>query len=159
MTENILHPWKQETIIRHTQRLLLSYKYWTGKSLLDTDGTPELIAQALWEAPFIVFSHGMESDPIYNYGNRKALDLWEVDWEQLTQMPSRYSAEPMEQEERVRVLNEVTSNGYISNVGGVRVSRSGKRIRVSNFTIWNLLDENQQKCGQAATFNEWEYIQ
>ncbi len=158
MTENILYPWKQETIIHHTQRLLWSYKYWTGKTLLDIDGTPEAIAQALWEAPFMVFSHGTESDPIYNYGNRKALELWEVNWEQLTQIPSRYSAESMEREERLRVLNEVTSNGYISNVGGVRISRSGKRIRVSDFTIWNLLDENQLQCGQAATFKEWEYI-
>ncbi|NET24441.1 MEKHLA domain-containing protein [Okeania sp. SIO1I7] len=159
MSQNILYPWKQETIIRHTQRLLWSYKYWTGKSLLGVDGTPEFIAQALWEAPFIVFSHGMESDPIYNYGNRKALELWEVDWEQLTQMPSRYSAESMEQEERLRILHEVTSNGYVSNVGGVRISRSGKRIQVSDFIIWNLLDENQQQCGQAATFKEWKYIQ
>lgn len=158
MTENTLYPWKQETIICHTQRLLLSYKYWTGKCLLDINGTREAIAQALWEAPFMVFSHGMESDPIYNYGNRKALELWEVDWEQLTQMPSRYSAESMEQEERLRILNEVTSNGYVSNVGGVRISRSGKRIQVSDFTIWNILDENQQECGQAATFQEWQYI-
>lgn len=159
MTQNISSPWKQETIIRHTQRLLLSYKYWTGKSLLDVDGTPEFIAQSLCEAPFMVFSHGMESDPIYNYGNQKALELWEVDWEQLTQMPSRYSAESMEQEERLRILNEVTSNGYVSNVGGVRISRSGKRIIISDFIIWNILDENKQKCGQAATFKEWKYVQ
>ncbi len=73
-------------------------------------------------------------------------------------MPSRYSAESMEQEERLRVLNEVTRNGYVYNVGGVRISRSGKRIRVSDFMIWNLSDENQQQCSQAATFNQWDYI-
>ncbi len=75
MNENISDFWKQETIIRHSQRLLLSYKYWTGKTLLEIDGTPEAMAQALWLAPFPVLSHGMESDPIFNYGNRKALEL------------------------------------------------------------------------------------
>ncbi|MDE5110819.1 MAG: MEKHLA domain-containing protein [Trichodesmium sp. St7_bin2_1] len=29
---------------------------------------------------------------------------------------------------------------------------------MSNATIWNILDENQQQCGQAATFKQWEYI-
>ena len=155
MNTPILFPWQQEQVIRHSQRLLNSFKHWIGHSLLEVSGSPVQIAQALFEAPFPVFSHGIESDPIYNYGNRKALELWELDWEQLIQMPSRYSAEPLEQEERLRLLNEVTTKGYLSNGRGVRISRTGKRYMVSDFTVWNLLDEENQYCGQAATFTQW----
>ncbi|MGD1714148.1 MEKHLA domain-containing protein [Dapis sp. BLCC M172] len=158
MTENILYPWKQETIIHHTQRLLWSYKYWTGESLLDLDGTPEAIAQALWEAPFVVLSHGMEENPIFNYGNQQALDLWEMSWEQLTNTPSRQTAELSEQEDRQLLLTQTKTQGYISGYRGIRISSKGKRFWISNVTIWNLLDENQQQCGQASTYQEWEYI-
>jgi MEKHLA domain len=151
----ILFPWQQEVVIRHSQRLLNSFQHWTGHSLLEVSGSPVQIAEALFEAPFPVFSHGIEPDPIYNYGNRKALELWELDWEQLIQMPSRYSAEPLDQEERLRLLNEVTTKGYLINGRGVRISRTGKRYMVSDFTVWNLLDEENQYCGQAATFTQW----
>ncbi|NEQ38281.1 MAG: MEKHLA domain-containing protein [Okeania sp. SIO3I5] len=158
MTENILYPWKQETIIRHTQRLLLSYKYWTGKSLLDIDGTREFMAQALWEAPFVIASHGMEENPIFNYGNQQALDLWEMSWEQFICTPSRKTVQPSEHEDRELLLNQAKTQGYISDYRGIRISSKGKRFLISNTIVWNLLDENQQQCGQGATFNEWEYI-
>ncbi|NES89138.1 MEKHLA domain-containing protein [Okeania sp. SIO2B9] len=158
MTQNILYPWKQETIIRHTQRLLWSYKYWTGKSLLDVDGTPEFMAQALWVAPFVIASHGMEENPIFNYGNQQALDLWEMSWEQFTHTPSRETAELPEQEDRQLLLTQVKTQGYISGYRGIRISSTGKRFWISDVTVWNLLDENQQQCGQAATYQQWEYI-
>ena len=153
MSSTLQFPWQQEAVIRQSQRLLHSFKYWTGRSLLDTSGSPEEIARALFEVPFPVFAHGTELDPVYNYANRKALELWEVDWQQLTRMPSRYSAEPMEQEERLRLLDQVTTQGYVSNGRGIRISSTGKRYLVSDFIIWNLLDENNQFCGQAATFS------
>ncbi len=34
-------------------------------------------------------SHGTESDPIFNYGNRKALELWELSWDDFIEMPSK----------------------------------------------------------------------
>ncbi len=158
MNTNIQFPWQQVAVIRHSQRLLNSFKHWTGHSLLEMSGSPAQIAQALFEVPFPIFSHGVESDPIYNYGNRKALELWEVSWEQLVEMPSRYSAEPVAQEERLRLLNQVTTKGYLTDSQGVRVSRTGKRYMISDFTIWNLLDEENQPCGQAATFTQWTPI-
>ncbi|GAA6623496.1 MEKHLA domain-containing protein [Scytonema sp. NUACC26] len=158
MSTNILLPWQQEAVILQSQRILSSFQYWTKHPLLEVSGSPTQIAQALFEAPFPVFSHGTEADPIYNYANRKALELWELDWEQLLQMPSRYSAEPVSQEERLRLLKEVTNKGYVSNSQGVRISRTGKRYEISDFTIWNLLDEENQYCGQAARFSQWTQI-
>lgn len=81
MTSIIEFTWQQEAMIRHSQRLVNSFHHWTGNSLLDVNGLPQEIAQVLFEAPFVLVSHGTESDPIFNYGNRKALELCEFSWE------------------------------------------------------------------------------
>ena len=54
MTRNIELPWKQEVVIHHTQRLLQSFQHWTGNCLLDASGSLEQVAQALFEAPFVL---------------------------------------------------------------------------------------------------------
>lgn len=141
------------TIIQHTQRLIRSYEYWVGKSLIHS-----FEPQALFEAPFVIVSHGVEADPIFNYGNQQALDLWEVDWERFTQMPSRESAERVSQEERAHLLVEAKTKGYISNYRGIRISSTGKRFWIENVILWTVLDERNQPCGQAATFSDWRFI-
>jgi hypothetical protein len=156
MSSDLQFPWQQEAVIHQSQRILHSFQHWTGHSLLDASGSPIEIARALFEAPFPVFSHGTEPDPIYNYANCKGLELWEMDWQQLTQTPSRYSAEPMEQEERLRLLDQVNTQGYVSNAQGIRISSKGNRLQVSDFIVWNLIDEQNQLCGQAATFSQWK---
>lgn len=137
--------------IQQAQRLITSFQHWTGKPLIET---PE----ALFEAPFVVVSHGTESDPIFNYANRQALDLWEMDWDTFTQLPSRYSAEPISQEERSRLLAQAKAQGYISDYRGVRISSTGKRFWIEDVILWTVLDELNQPCGQAATFSSWKFI-
>lgn len=151
-------PWQQAVVIHHTQRLLRSFQHWTGSALLESTDEPTAIAQQLFEAPFVVLSHGIEADPIYNYGNQAALDLWELDWDQFTQMPSRLSAEPIEQIERDRLLQQAKQQGYISDYQGVRISSTGKRFRIENVILWDVLDETGQRCGQAATFDRWDML-
>ncbi|BAZ26186.1 hypothetical protein NIES4073_70920 [Kalymmatonema gypsitolerans NIES-4073] len=63
MDSDIQLPWQQETVIRHSQRLMESFYYWTGRSLLYANGSPQEIAQALFDPPFVV-SHGTQSDPM-----------------------------------------------------------------------------------------------
>ncbi|MBW4475760.1 MAG: MEKHLA domain-containing protein [Tolypothrix brevis GSE-NOS-MK-07-07A] len=150
-------PWQQEAIINHSQRLMYSFKHWTGHSLLDVSGTPKEIAQALFEAPFILVSHGTESDPIFNYGNRKALELWELSWEEFTKMPSRQSPEEVVQEERDRLLAEAGTKGF-SNFSGVRITSTGKRFQIQDGIVWNLLNEQNQLCGQAAVYSKCKFI-
>lgn len=158
MSEPTVFPWQQEAIIRHSQRLLRSFLYWTGTPLLEASGSPAAIAEALFEAPFVVVSHGTEADPILNYGNRTALTLWEMDWQQLTQTPSRYTAEPIEREERAQLLEQARQKGYIDNYKGIRISQTGKRFQIENAVIWDVLDETGDRCGQAATFSHWVMI-
>ncbi|MBD1822154.1 MEKHLA domain-containing protein [Cyanobacteria bacterium FACHB-DQ100] len=140
-------PWQ----LQQAQRLIDSFHHWTGKTLIQT---PE----ALFEAPFVVVSHGTEPDPIFNYGNRQALTLWEMDWETFTQLPSRKSAEPVSQEERSRLLAQAKAQGYISDYRGVRISSTGKRFWIEDVILWTVLDELNQPCGQAATFSTWKFI-
>lgn len=151
-------PWKQDRIILHTQRLLRSYQYWTGETLLEVQGTPEAIAEVLFYAPFVLVSHGIEPDPILNYGNQKALELWELTWEELTQMPSRKTAEPIAQEDRNRLLAETEAKGFVRNYQGVRISSSGRRFLIQDALIWNLLDEQNQRCGQAAVCYKHRFL-
>lgn len=63
-------PWQQEAVIRQSQRLLHSFQHWTGGSLLDVSGSLVEIAQQLFEAPFVLVSHGTEPDPVFNYMNQ-----------------------------------------------------------------------------------------
>ncbi|NJM64688.1 MAG: MEKHLA domain-containing protein [Acaryochloris sp. RU_4_1] len=152
-------PWQQADIIRHSLRLRDSFECWTGEILgQSAQATPDAIAHDLFYAPFALLSHGMEADPILNYGNQQTLDLWEITWDDLTQMPSRLTAEPTEQQERTQLLNQAAQQGYIRNYQGVRISKTGRRFRIENAEIWDVLDEKGQKCGQAARFSQWQWL-
>jgi MEKHLA domain len=95
---------------------------------------------------------------IFNYGNQQALDLWELDWQTFTRMPSRQSAVPMEQEARSQLLAEAKEKGYISDYRGIRISSTGRQFWIENVILWDVLDEHQQTIGQAATFSQWQFI-
>lgn len=140
----------------HVTLLRRSLRQLTGRDLVHSDLAGADAARAVWEAPFVVLSHGTESDPVFNYGNRAALVLFELRWDELTQMPSRLTAEIPDRAERARLLAQVRASGYIDDYTGVRVSRTGRRFRIARATVWNLSDAAGQPCGQAATFAEWQ---
>ncbi|HKX12111.1 MAG TPA: MEKHLA domain-containing protein [bacterium] len=139
----------------HVLCLLRSYHHWLGKDLIQPGKDP---VAALDAASFPVLSHGTEVDPVLNYGNQAALQLWEMDWKEFTRTPSRLTAEPPIREDRARLLAEVAEKGFIENYSGIRISKSGRRFRVSGGTVWNLLDDAGLPAGQAATFDSWVEI-
>lgn len=121
-------------------------------------GTPLVASpdpQALWHAPRVVVAHGTEADPIFFYGNRLALELFETDFAAFTRTPSRFSAEPLAREERARLLQRVGTDGYIDDYSGVRISFKGRRFRIERAVVWNLIDAAGVRHGQAATFDRW----
>ena len=71
---------KTDFAIAHTTCLARSLKHWTGRELLPDVFNPIELSQKIFEAPFALVSHGMEADPVLNYGNRAALALWEMSW-------------------------------------------------------------------------------
>jgi hypothetical protein len=112
----------------------------------------------LWNAPRAIVAHGTEADPIFFYGNRLALELFEMSFEDFTRLPSRYSAEPLERDARARLLERVARQGYVDDYSGVRIAASGKRFMIEAATVWNLIDEAGNHCGQAAAFSNWRML-
>jgi hypothetical protein len=150
--------WQRADVIAQTQLIVRSYRRVTGRDLLPGLFNPLGLARCIFEAPFVVVSHGPEADPILNYGNQAALNLWELTWEELTRTPSRLTAETPERAERARLLAAVAAHGFIDDYSGVRISKSGRRFRIARATVWNLISERGEPCGQAATFERWEYL-
>lgn len=148
-------PWMLPKTQDHIQRMLDSYRHWTGAELIERDGTALEQARRLFYAPRVVVSHGTQLDPILSFGNQAALHLWEMDFTSFTQTPSRLTAEPMHRAERASLLERTARNGFADDYQGIRISRSGKRFRIEQAVIWNLIDERQQRIGQAATFARW----
>jgi len=145
-------------LIVHIQRLLDAHLRLTGRELIERGGGPAEEAERLHYAPFVVASHGVEADPILNYGNLRALALWEMSWERFTTTPSRETAEAPRREERRRLLDAVHRHGHIDDYSGVRISATGRRFRIERATVWNLDDEAGEPIGQAATFARWHYL-
>lgn len=148
-------PWQQAAVIRHSQRLLYSFAHWTGKPLLTVADSATDMTQALFEAPFVLISHGTEADPIFNYANRRALEQWQLDWDTFTQMPSRRTAEPMLQAERDRLLAQAASQGYVDRFSAVRITPTGQRFRIEDGILWNVIDATGHPWGQAAIYTHW----
>lgn len=146
-------------LIRHVAILRASYLHWTGKQLIDAAIEPHLAVAALDQAPFALVSHGTQADPLFNYANPCALALFEMDWAEFTALPSRLSAEAVNQAERARLLQRVSQHGHSDDYTGVRIAKSGRRFMIRNATIWNLLDEDGQHYGQAALIRDWEHLQ
>lgn len=116
------------------------------------------MAEALWNLPAVVLAHGMQDDPVFYYGNRTALDLFELSAGQLIAMPSRKSAEPMHRDERARFMALVAQQGWVDDYAGIRVTLTGRRFRMEHARVWNLIDETGQYCGQAASFDRWVWL-
>ncbi len=65
----------------HAERLIHSYRRLTGNELLPGPESSGSLTERLFLSPIVVLSHGTEDDPVLNYGNQAALNLWEMDWE------------------------------------------------------------------------------
>lgn len=140
----------------HSRLLLESYRRLLGRELPLPSGLD--IAEALFEAPFALVSHGTEAEPIFNYGNRTALTLFAMSWQAFTALPSQRSAESGTREGRERLLAEVKEKGYIEDYSGVRIAADGSRFRINNVVIWNIHDDQGVYRGQAAQFSDWQVL-
>lgn len=146
-----------EKLEPHAKLICESYARLLKKPLININSTQSL-AEQLYEAPYILLSHGTQADPIFNFGNQAALQLFELTWTELTQLPSRFSAEAPNREERARLLDQVNRFGFIDNYQGVRISSSGKRFLIRQATVWNLYDDEDNYRGQAACFSDYKLL-
>ncbi|MBL7686243.1 MAG: MEKHLA domain-containing protein [Deltaproteobacteria bacterium] len=136
--------------------ILNSYFHWFQKPLIQKTQTR---FQEIFQASFVLLSHDIQTDPILNFANHQALKLWEMDWKTFIHTPSRLTAEAPNREERQKFLSTVQEKGFIENYSGIRISSSGRRFRIEQAKVWNLIDENSNYAGQAALFDQWQFLE
>lgn len=110
------------------------------------------------DAPFAVVAHNTEADPIFIYANRAAQQCFGYSWVEFISLPSRLSAETTDQAARQALLDAVAKNGFMSGYKGVRVAKSGARFLIEHGIVWELLDLDGVRRGQAATFSSWQRL-
>ena len=149
-------PWRHHNWIAHTQIMLNSFRRFVGRELIARTGDIDEEARIVFDALFVVVSHGTQDDPVLNYGNGLALSLWKMDIPTLTSTPSRLTAEPMHRDERAQLMTRAAQDGFVDDYRGIRISSSGERFLIEQAIVWNLVDVDGQRVGQAATFSHWE---
>lgn len=152
-------PISREALLTPTLLILDNYRRLFGRDLVADIYSDDPVV-ALFEAPRVVLSAlgPTGSDHVFNYANQMALSAFESTWPQIIGLPSSQSAEPVHRNERRRLLDEVTHQGFIEDYCGIRISRTGRRFRIQRATVFNLLDGTGAYVGQAATFADWEPI-
>ena len=148
-------PWLQNGWLQHSQHIVDSYERLLGQPLVESLGSETELAESLFKAPFVVVSHGTEMDPLLNYANAEALQLWKITVPTLLKTPSRMTAEPMNRDERAELLARTTRDGYVDDYRGIRIATDGKRFLIDRAIVWNLTDKSGNQVGQAATFAHW----
>ncbi len=149
-------PFERSEIIDYSNLLISSFIRLTGGSLFSSMSND--IARELYTAPFAVVSHGTEADPIFRYANQTALDLWQMTWTEFTSLPSRFSVESIQQDERERLLAQASRKGYVDTYQGVRIAKNGQRFIIKNTVLWNVEDEQGLRYGQACVIRDWEFL-
>lgn len=158
MQKNIIPHWLDQKVILQSDIILRVYSKITNTELFNSGYSPEYRSYLLYHAPFVVVSHGTEEDPVFNYANATAQQLWSIGWEQFTVMPSRLSAEPERAEDRQRLLNEAAAKGFITDYTGIRISSARQRFKIENVLLFNLGNPASEHIGQAAIFRSWTNV-
>ena len=136
-----------------------SYQRLLGAPLVPAGmGTTEAAAWLYESAPFGILAHDTAADPVFVYGNKRAQALFEYDWDELTALPSRLSAQAPERSERQAFLEQVTRDGFVADYRGIRISKSGARFWIENATVWQLVDPAGKHRGQAAMIPDVKHI-
>ena len=110
------------------------------------------------QASHPVLAHNTDPDPRFIYANRAAQTAFDYDWDEITSLPSRLSAEPVVREERQRLLDSVARHGFATGYSGIRIAKSGRRFLIEDGVVWQLIDRHGAVRGQAATFARWRDV-
>ena len=106
---------------------------------------------------YVLISHGTEADPIYNFGNKAALDAFHRSWHDLIILPSAKSVVLRSEDEVLRneLFRKVANDGYVQAASGIRVRDDGRFIKLVDAVVWNCYDQanDGRYIGQAAFFD------
>ncbi|MCO6004199.1 MEKHLA domain-containing protein [Actinoallomurus purpureus] len=134
-----------------------SYHRFTGRHLSEVArSTPQEAAEWLYtSAPFGLLAHDGGADPRYTYANRTAQQRFGYSWEEFVGMPSWLSAASADQTDRNALLQATSDSGHVTGYRGLRVAKSGRRFWIEDVTMWNLVDADGVRHGQAAVVPTW----
>jgi len=135
-----------------------SLKKLANIEIVDPSLSLEEQAKQAFHSKYVLLAHNAFNDPIFNYANQTALSLFEMSWEEFTNMPSKYSAESDERGQREKFIAEVEAKGYSKDYSGIRISKTGRRFEIKNVILWNVYDSENNRIGQAALFDEYSYL-
>lgn len=152
-----VEPYNDGDIIMHSLTLIDSYFRCLGKPIFPEKVEISSAAKALWELPLAVVSHGTEEDPIFNYANKAALEVFGVDWETFTSWPSRETASKEDQPGRDKLLASSLKDATICSAI-VRRNPAGREFRILDVQLWPLTDLNGEYYGQAAIYGGVEFL-
>ena len=54
-------------------------------------------------------------------------------------------------------LKETTEKGY-SHFSTIRITKTGKRFKINNGIVWNIIDDVQKYQGQAAVYSDFYFL-
>lgn len=135
-----------------------SLKKLANIEIVDSNLSLEEQAKQIFNSDFVLLAHNAANEPVFNYANQTALQLFEMSWDEMTNLSSKYSAEADEQAKREQFIAEVTEKGYSKNYSGIRISKTGKRFEIKNVILWNVYDSENNRIAQAAMFKEYKYL-
>ena len=107
------------------------------------------------DAPFVVLRAWARPRPAFHLCQQDRPGLFRIFLEEFLALPSRLSAETQDQAERQRLLDRVRRDGFMSGYRGVRIAKSGRRFIIEDGVVWELIDKQGARHGQAATFSSW----
>jgi hypothetical protein len=125
-----------------------SFARLTGRALVPP-------GEDMWTMRRAVVAHGTEDVPLFFYGNALALELFAISAERFVGLPSHESAEPAQRAERSAMLEGLERANVVADYSGVRIAANGRRFWIDRAVVWNLLDQDDKRHGQAATFTDW----
>jgi hypothetical protein len=159
----------KRSIREHVGLLDSSLKKLTGKGVYermglsimnddadDDEAIATICKEVCWNRRYVLISHGTESNPIYNFGNKAALEAFVRTWDSLLELPSAQSVVLRSQDEvlRNKLMQQVTEQGFVEGASGIRVRGDRKFIQLVNAVVWNCHDDNTgDYIGQAALFD------
>ncbi|MGE5259437.1 MAG: MEKHLA domain-containing protein [Actinomycetota bacterium] len=132
-----------------------SYQRLVGTTLVPEGAGAEWLYE---QAPFAVLAHDASEDPKFIYANKCAQACFEYDVDEITTLPSRLSADLADRAERQVLLDAVAQHGFMSGYRGVRVAKSGRRFLIEDGVVWELIDAEGLRHGQAAAFSSWRNV-
>ena len=141
-----------EFLHTHVRRLMQSYQHWLQQPLVEPSAGADEVT-AIMHCQYAIASHQMpeiadaNSEARFNFANLAALSLFKMRPEQIMGLPSRYSAEPMLQEDRAQFLQRVEQHGYVQDYAGIRIAHDGSRFEIQGATVWNVFDPQQPELG------------